>query len=412
MKHFNRIYSDKSKCCGCGACQSICGVGAISMVQDELGFVFPEIDKSKCINCDQCKQNCEFQKNVIEPENICNLKVYAAISKNTDPEKSSSGGAFASMATTIIKRGGIVYGAAIYKKENEFEVKHIAVDKEENLNKLLGSKYIQSNTNDVFKQIEKYLKDRKEVLFSGTPCQCKGLTGYLRRTYENLYLVELICHGVPSQKMFNDYIKTLENSIKGDIVQFTFRDKKYGNSLIAKIDYRNYKGEIRSKWIPYEVSSYYQSFIEGTPYRTSCYSCPFARKERASDVTIGDFWGVEREHPELVDNSKGFGDIRTGCSVILINNERGKSLFEICKSNLSIYDTSIDKVVKNNFQLIQPAVEGRNREEFINQYMRDGYRGFENEWQIKNKKKIIITNIKLKLKKLRFHLRKVKKLYA
>ena len=217
------LFENKKDCCACGACLNICPKEAISLKQDEYGFLYPEIDEYLCIRCELCKKVCAFQN--VEEDNVP-ISTFAAISKNRNQAKNSaSGGIFAAIAQYVINNNGIVYGAAF---DDSWNVKHIGIEHIEDLIKLQGSKYTQSNTDTTFIEVKKMLALGKQVLYSGTPCQIAGLKKYLGKDYTNLITIDIICHGVPSNKMFKDYLSYLEAKNNAKIQNFKFRDKKTG----------------------------------------------------------------------------------------------------------------------------------------------------------------------------------------
>ena len=254
------LFKNKFDCCGCEACANVCSKGAISMQEDENGFRYPLIDNSKCIDCGLCRKVCAFQN--IEETN-CAKDVYVAASKDDEQIlKSASGGIFAVIAKEVIEKGGIVCGSALMVKNNKVCVEHILIDSIKDISKLQGSKYVQSNINDCYKRIKQLLADGRIVLFSGTPCQCSGLKGFLRKPYDNLYIIDIICHGVPNQRFLNDYIEYKHPS-KTEVSGFAFRDKSRGWGLTGRIDYEDGS----SKLVPAGLSSYYSLFLDSQIYK-------------------------------------------------------------------------------------------------------------------------------------------------
>lgn len=228
------LFAEKKDCCGCGACMNICPKTAICMEKDGYGFVYPRIDIEKCVECGACKKVCAFQN---EPTRRQPQRVYAIASKNNDlVKKSASGGLFATMAVHVLEQGGCVYGAVMLHEEHELHIRHVCCETKAELYRLQGSKYVQSSLGYIFKDIQQKLKKDVFVLFSGTPCQVDALKSYLRKDYPNLLTVDIICHGVPSEQFFNDYIHYTEKKIGGEISEFKFRDKSsgWGYNLTAK----------------------------------------------------------------------------------------------------------------------------------------------------------------------------------
>ena len=371
-----KLFKDKKDCCACGACLNICPKQAISMQKDEYGFLYPQIDESKCIKCGLCLKTCAFQNS--ELKNIP-IKTYAAQSDNTDLKKSVSGGIFASIATNLLKEGGVVYGAAMEMENDKLTVRHIAVENDADLIKLLGSKYVQSNTGKIYQDIKRKLDDNRLVLFSGTPCQVDGLNSYLGKTYDNLITIDIICHGVPNNQMFQDYIALLEEKYKDKIIDFKFRDKTKGWGLTAK----GYTAKGYTAKIPANVSSYYYMFLKSYIYRDSCYSCKYACKNRCGDMTIGDYWGIERAHPEVLKENEYGLDYKNGISCLIVNTEQGIKVLEKYKSGLRLLDSAFEKVSNENGQLNHPSnLNTEKRLNLLSVYKKQGYirieKGFKN----------------------------------
>lgn len=362
-----KLFKDKNDCCACGACLNICPKQAISMQKDEYGFLYPQIDKGKCIKCGLCLKTCAFQNS--ELKNIP-IKTYAAQSDNTNLKESASGGIFASIATNVLREGGVIYGAAMEMENDKLTVRHIAVENDADLIKLQGSKYVQSSTEKIYQDVKKKLNDNRLVLFSGTPCQVDGLNSYLGKTYDNLITIDIICHGVPNNQMFQDYIALLEEKYKDKIIDFKFRDKTKGWGLTAK----GYTAKGYTAKIPANVSSYYYMFLKSYIYRDSCYSCKYACKNRCGDITIGDYWGIEKAHPEVLKENDYRLDYKNGISCLIVNTERGTRILEKYKSSLRLLDSAFEKVANENGQLNHPSlVESNKRARILDVYKFKGY---------------------------------------
>ena len=305
--------SNKDNCSGCHACSNACPVECITMKPDKEGFVYPEIDKGKCINCGKCVKVC----NIINPIISTNTpQAYACYNKNDDIRKnSSSGGIFTLIAEYILDLNGVVFGAAFDK---DFTVKHIEVTQKEQLNLLRGSKYVQSKIGDTYKFVKKYLDAGRVVLFTGTPCQIDGLIKFLGgRKYDNLYTQDIICHGVPSQKVLNEYIKFVRNSCNKNIESIYFRNKDVGwKNFCVKIEFAN--NDYISKDL--RTDHYMKGFLYNLYLRPSCYNCHSKSINRNSDITLADFWGIDNILPEMNDDK--------GTSLIFVNTEKGVKLFD------------------------------------------------------------------------------------
>lgn len=327
-------------CAGCRCCEKICPVNAIEMKENKEGFIEPVVNEEKCISCGLCLKRCP-QINKLEIEEI-EQKAYATQNKNDEDLKiSSSGGMFIAFAKNIISRDGVVYGAAY---DQNLKVNHIRVENIEELKLLQGSKYVQSDTADTFEQTKNDLISGRKVLFSGTPCQIAGLKQYLGKDYENLYTIDIVCHGVPSQKLFEKYKNSLEAKENSKIDQFDFRDKtEKGWGLNLRIKYQNNK--VTKKVSCFD--SYYKSFLAGNTYRRCCYDCKYANLNRVGDITIADFWGIEETNSKI--------DIKKGVSAVIVNSRKGQKIFEDIQQDIIVEETSIESVTKRNLNLKRPT---------------------------------------------------------
>lgn len=323
----------KEMCCGCGACKNACENKCIEMKENKYGFIYPEmIYPEKCIQCRACEKVCPVLKEVMNNNEI---KVYAAQNKDIDVKKqSSSGGVFTLLAEEILKRKGIVYGAVFDEK---LKVYHRGVTEYEELAKLRGSKYVQSDLGNCYSEIKKRLINNQEVLFSGTPCQIAGLYTFLRKQYNNLYTIEVVCHGVPSNKVFRKYTESLEKKHSASIKKFTFRNKEEGwtnYKLRAEFD----NGEI---FIEYGYENLYmKGYIKNLYIRPSCTACHFKNFTSESDILLGDYWGVETKFADFRDN--------TGVSLMFINTVKGRKLFENIEGRLYYMETDLDHAIRFN----------------------------------------------------------------
>lgn len=376
------LFNDKKECCGCGACMNVCPKSAITMQEDEFGFVYPIIDNDTCIECGACKKVCGYQS---IPEKHQVKSVYAAANRNDNSlKKSASGGVFAVLAEHVIDNGGVVYGSSMETVDGKLTPMHIRIDKKSDIIKLQGSKYVQSDIGFSYKAVRKDLLDGIMVLFSGTPCQIAGLRQFLQKDYDNLLLAEIICHGVPSKQLFQDFIENYGNKLGGKIQEFYFRDKSKDQGMITRACYvvRNRKTE---KVKHGQLLSYMSFFLKSYTYRINCYSCPFATPERAADLTLGDFWGFHEEYPsyhEELSNGKGI-------SCLLVNTEKGSQVIDKCSSNFSLMYSDFEKVLRHNDQLHSPSKYSSKREEILDIYKANGYTAVEDYFH-KNYKKDIL----------------------
>ena len=339
---------------------NICPKQAISMQEDEYGFIYPFIDEKKCVGCSKCARACAFQN---KTEDNFPVECYAAVSKNEIQRKqSASAGIFAAMATDVIAHGGIVYGAAF---ADDWSVHHVRITETKDIIKIQGSKYVQSYTDNTFSETESFLKKGKTVLYSGTPCQIAGLKEFLGKDYENLITVDIICHGVPSCKMLKDYLKLLCDKHKGSIEAFTFRDKSIGWGINGSAVINSRKVKL---W--QSASSYLYYFTKGWIYRENCYKCKYASKHRSADITLGDYWGIESQHPELF--KRNGWDEDKGISCVIINTAKGSSEFDKYRHSLNMVETSFDRIAMKNAQLNRPCSAG-DREKILSVYADGGW---------------------------------------
>jgi coenzyme F420-reducing hydrogenase beta subunit/O-antigen/teichoic acid export membrane protein len=396
------LFTDKKQCCGCSACANVCPKNAIMMQEDEYGFLYPYINKELCIRCGLCVKRCAFQ-------NTSNLNIprntYVAVTRNTDPTKSASGGVFASLAASVIKEGGVVFGCSLELIEGILTPLHKSVDKLSTLKDLLGSKYVQSDIGNAYEKAKIYLEKGTLVLFSGTPCQIDGLKSYLSKSYSNLLLVELVCHGVPNARMFQSYVSLLSQSLHGQINYFTFRDKKYGWKCCGSVNVIRGR-KVKKVKIDSNVSSYYKLFLNSAIYRDSCYSCKYASQHRAGDITIGDYWGIEQEHPNLLTEYGGDIESKKGVSCLIVNTENGQRFFDKYKIGLDTFKSDYKKASNHNPQLVHPSIENNMRPEILSLFAQNGWKAVDQYFIKQNgfpyyKRKItnkIPTEIKSKIK--------------
>lgn len=367
-----RLYSNKEECSGCGACLNICGHNAITMEEDEMGFLYPKIDTEKCIGCEMCKRVCNYQNGQL-PEKT-ELAYIAVAKANNTLKNSASGGVFGAIAKEILKNDGVVYGCSLEQEQSGLHVKHIRVNDIDSLVKLQGSKYVQSSIGTIYKDVKEDLKNNRLVLFSGTPCQIDGLKGFLgRERFPNLLTIDLVCHGVPNEKMFCDYLKMFEKKLRGKIVNFSFRDKNEGWGYKGFVEYIDKRGKVKKRKVPVSLSSYYKLFLDSEICRENCYQCKYAGLQRVGDITIGDFWGIEEEHPEVLSQNGGKINIEKGVSCILVNTDKGAKMIEKFGNGLLKIQSSSKKVARYNRQLNYPSKPSSNRKKIFDLYKENGY---------------------------------------
>lgn len=341
-------FINNKQCCGCGACKEICPRKAIKMEEDSEGFLQPVLETDLCINCGICDNVCPIKNTHKTTNNI--ISSFAAINKDVPTlKKSSSGGLFSVIAEYIIKNGGIVYGASFDKN---LKLSHKGIKQTQELECLRGSKYLQSNSFDCFPLIKKQLQNNQLVYFVGTGCQVAALKLYLRKEYNNLITSDLICHGVPSHKLFDTFVSTYETTTNRKIINYRCRDKYAGGwSGSQTVDYI-YKNKIKRDLYHPILAGYMKAFMSADFFRESCYTCPFANEHRCGDITLADFWGVEKFHKINSIN---------GVSAILINTEKGKKLFNILKSNIETIATQVEYIKKGNDNLRTPSLRTNYR---------------------------------------------------
>lgn len=345
---------NKIDCCGCSVCEQKCPVNALSMQIDEEGFFYPVIDEKLCTNCGLCQNVCN-NKSPVDIE--YDQKFYAVKGKNTaDRMRSRSGGAFFEMAKSVIDQNGIVYGSVL---ESDMKVRHIRASEMEEIYRMQGSKYVESDIFGIYSQVEDDLKKGLKVLFSGTACQVAGLYGYLTHSkgvsFENLFTVDIVCHGVVSRKIFEDYIKFIEKKYKGKAEKFNFRDKSFGWNTHVETFVINEKKHARK--------NYTNIFYSNKALRPSCGNCRFASYNRSGDITIADFWGLKDKVNDFDDNK--------GVSAVMINTENGSKLFAEIQTNIDMHE--VDKKLCSQPNLHKPTQIPANRAEFWDRYKKHGF---------------------------------------
>lgn len=343
-------------CCGCNACYNACPKNLIEMKMNEHGFAYPVINESLCTKCGRCVAVCPLKN---KSKDSSPLRVIGAKNKSEDVRKtSSSGGTFFELAKQVILKGGIVYGCAL---NEDMVAYHTSAEDEEGLKKFKSSKYVQSEIGDIYKQVKANLNNDREVLFSGTPCQVAGLKNYLGKEYENLLLIDLLCHGVPSPKLFKDYLEMLSKKYKGKPISVNFRQKKKGwKRLYFEVLFDNGKRY-------YEFSGYdrYMAlFLHNISLRPACYECKLACVERQGDITLGDFWGIGKKYPELDDDK--------GISLILLNTKKGQNAFSEIEDKLNVFESDLEIAKAGQLTLTRPSKKNDKHEEFYELYAKNG----------------------------------------
>lgn len=400
-------------CCGCSACASICPKQCITMQPDEEGFLYPEVDVVSCIDCGKCESVCPILS-VNEPQQ----PTHVYCSKNKDEairKHSSSGGVFTAIAEVVIREGGVVFGA---KFDTSWKVIHSYTETVEGLKDFRGSKYVQSEIGESFEQTEIFLKQKRKVLFSGTPCQIAGLRKYLRRNYDNLICIDVVCHGVPSPLVWNKYVETLcsKNKIGNKSVSYlkeipkitgiSFRDKRAGWRKYAFSAWSSrIKGNTLSllknkKRIKYEIlqqNVFMRGFLQHLYLRPSCHHCCFRNFRSGSDLTMADFWGIERMYPKFSDDK--------GVSLLIQKNEGVSSLLNNCSiEKIEVPVSDYLDAFSGNGALYNDSLPSKNRIAFWNEFKTNSIRidrlieentSFLIKDEIKSKVIILLLNLHL-----------------
>lgn len=352
--------TDKAACCGCTACEAICPTDAISMQPDALGFLYPKVNAEKCINCSLCEKVCAFHPNYSKEGNLPAPDVYAVRHKSIEQiERSRSGAMFVALSDFILAKGGVVYGAGY---TDHFRVVHKRAVNTEQRDEFRGSKYVQSDLNTVFHQVKLDLHEGNWVLFSGTPCQTAGLKSFLslsRTDSSKLYVVDIVCHGVPAPYFWRDYLAYIEKREGQSVVAVDFRDKKTFGWTAHKESFVFADGR---KCIE---NTYTYTFYEHIMFRHSCSNCHFCNFIRPSDITLADFWGWQKVKPQLNADDKGV-------SLVLVNTAKGQVWFDHIKEDLTYISTDKETCLQPN--LSQPSVPHPLREQFEKDYINKGFK--------------------------------------
>ena len=337
-------------CCGCTACYAICPKNAITMSANAEGFKYPVIDKNKCIDCGLCCKVCPLDK-AYEVQVKAQTSFACTAKDENFVKQSSSGGVFAILANMFIEKQAVIYGAAF---DGDWNVKHIRVNQKEDLKKLYTSKYVQSDMSDNFKFVKADLDSSKEVLFAGTPCQVAGLKSYLGKDYDNLTTVDFICHGVPSPLVWKCYLNEKAESLKSKITDISFRDKKDG--------WKNFGFMIKTEDqnINYEKAGdniYMNGFLKDLYLRPSCYDCKFKTLNRASDITLADFWGIDKVLTEMYDEK--------GVSLCWTSSKKGSEILAKVLEKTVYQKVDLQEAVRHNSAALKSVNMHKNRDKFF-----------------------------------------------
>lgn len=326
---------DKSLCSGCGGCANVCPVNAIEMKEDKEGFLYPVVIKEKCIRCGLCEKICPIKNREFFNDPEFNVRIFASWNKDEKIRlDSTSGGVFTEIAKYVLDQGGYVCGAVYNQK---FMVEHFITNDKTKLNELRSSKYLQSDIGNVFREIKKLLDDNNVVLMCGAPCQIAGLYRFLRKKYDNLITCDFICRGVNSPKIFQGYIKDLEQKYHSKVKSVKFKNKTFGwHNFSTKIEFENNKKYLRGRYLDSYMVGYlqYNAFV-----RPACYDCKFKGFPRIADITLADFWGIKSIDSSL-DNNKG-------TSMVMVNNKKGEEILSSL-NELFLYEVESTKTFRDN----------------------------------------------------------------
>lgn len=326
-------FKNKKDCCGCTSCASVCPKNGITMVSDNEGFLYPEVNYEICNNCNLCVSVCPVINHNI---NLNEMPLSSFIVRHKNKEivsTSSSGGAVTAFCEKIIKDKGIVYGCVF---DEYFNVIHKGAETIEEIADFKGSKYVQSDLKDTFKNIKNQLINGRKVLFIGTPCQADGLVSYLKKPYDNLFTIDFVCHGVPSPLVWKKYKETMSKKYKSEIVYANFREKTYGyHSANLALKFANGKKSAENTNTDYLMKSFFDDICS----RPSCYDCKFKTAKRNSDLTVFDCWNISRYEKNIKDDDKGY-------TAIFVQNQKGLDFFEEAKHNFICYPAKAETLLK------------------------------------------------------------------
>lgn len=363
-----------TECCGCTACASICVHNAIKMVPDAMGFLYPKVDVSSCVNCGLCEKVCSFNEHYDITDNYPIPITYGVRHKNIkEVETSRSGAIFIALSDWILNKGGVVYGVGL---DGQFRAVHKRATNKQDRDEFKGSKYVQSDVGNTFRQVKSDLKADRFVLFSGTPCQIAGLKSFIgHRLRERLLLVDIVCHGVASPFVWRDYLKLLEKKEGKTITKVNFRDKSHFGWMAHKETFMF--GDTYTYTYTY---TYYNNIIN----RKCCSVCYFANTKRPGDITIADFWGWEKCDTQINADNKGI-------SLVLVNTRKGKDLFAEVEQDIVHIPTSLDECMQPNLR--RPSAENPYRDQFEIDYSKYGLSFVLNKY-IKRDRKYKLRTLK------------------
>jgi hypothetical protein len=335
---------NKDLCCGCRACEHACSRNCIEMRDDSEGFAYPHISPENCNGCGACSSVCQFSTSK-SSQDVFEVAAYAAWNNDNKRRLSgSSGGIFTAIAEYTLARNGAVFGAAF---DTQLNLQHIRIDSLDDVPRLNGSKYVQSDTSTTYIEARKLLLLGKPVYYCGTPCQIAGLKFFLGRGFDNLVTSDLVCHGVPSPKIFKSYIGYLNDKYNGDVVSYSFRSKaRYGWSHSASYTIKRGATLIHKTHLA-KHSPYIHGYLNNLFHRPVCYNCPYACTSRVGDITLADFWGLAKIHPEA------FSPL--GVSLVVANTAKGHDILKDLSDDITLVKSDISSCCKDNSNLMAPS---------------------------------------------------------
>lgn len=363
-----QIICEERLCTGCGACFQICPRSAILMKADEEGFLYPRIDETLCNDCGLCRRTCPVNRKAqdteaadlkfMDSEEVAESsgagnKVFACYSKEEDLRAiSSSGGVFTELALSVLRENGVVFGAGF---DSEFRVRHSSIDNERDLDGLRRSKYVQSDTENTFCEVRAFLKEGRRVLYCGTPCQIAGLKAYINSEAPNLITCDLACHGVPSPKVWGMYLNHIRNKYRNKIKGVSFRDKSTGwTDSSMRIDFedgRRYMDRVKRE-------TFFIGFGKSVFNRKSCFDCRFRIDNTKADITLADFWGIDRQEDKEFSDNKGV-------SLVIVHTAAGEEALSRIANRLFMKERDFDEAVRYNPRLVSSVKEPAGRSEFL-----------------------------------------------
>ena len=377
----------KKDCTGCKMCGDICPVGAISFEINKEGFWYPKVDANKCINCGLCEAKCPAV-NIVKQDNYAEPIVYAGWTLDNDIRyESTSGGVYYELGKMFIENGGYIVGCAY--TDDYMSAIHMVGNNHDDLMKIMGSKYFQSDTEGIYTSVKKLLEDNKKVMFCGAPCQVAGLISFLGKTYDNLFLLDFICKGINSPLAYRQYMKEIEDNFGSKIVKVRLKSKKTGwESLATHVDFENGKEYHKDRYTDWWIRGYTCGNLF---MRENCQNCKYKQMPRLADVTFGDFWGVTKCSKE---------DMERGISVIFVNSKHGEKLMKAVSDRMHLEIRSMDEVYAGNPYFLGQATQHENRKLFFEELENKPFTQAVKASYVESLSQKLKRNIKFILKKL------------